>query len=141
MISEELKTIVDRLNKQGEMAFLPETTEEKIYEFEYKFNVKLPQKYKEWLKFSDGGEFFLPAGVQMYGIEHKPFIDVEDTDKPDEKYIVIGAMASGDPILCDKSSEQISIYNREAGRIEEDEVYESFIAFLNDLYDMLGIGG
>lgn len=141
MISEELKTIVDRLNKQGEMAFLSATTDEKIFEFEEKYNVNLPQKYKEWLKFSDGGEFFLPAGVQMYGVEHKPFINVEDPDKPDAKYIVIGALASGDPILCEKTSEQISIYNHEAGRIEEDEVYESFIEFLNDLYDMLGIGG
>lgn len=141
MISEELKTIVDRLNKQGEMAFLSATTDEKIFEFEEKYNVSLPQKYKEWLKFSDGGEFFLPAGVQMYGVEHKPFINIEDPDKPDDKYIVIGALASGDPILCDKTSEQISIYNHEAGRIEEDEVYESFIEFLNDLYDMLGIGG
>lgn len=141
MISEELKTIVDRLNKKGEMAFLSATTDEKIFEFEEKYNVSLPQKYKEWLKFSDGGEFFLPAGVQMYGVEHKPFINVEDPDKPDDKYIVIGALASGDPILCDKTSEQISIYNHEAGRIEEDEVYESFIEFLNDLYDMLGIGG
>ena len=83
----------------------------------------------------------MPAGVQMYGVEHKPLIDVEDMDKPEEKYIVIGALASGDPILCDKTSEKISIYNHEAGRIEEDEIYESFVEFLNDLYDMLGIGG
>ena len=141
MISEDLKTIVDKLVEQGRMSFLPETTEEKITEFEAKNNVKLPQKYKEWLEFSDGGEFFLPAGVQMYGVEHKPLIDVEDLDKPEEKYIVIGALASGDPILCDKTSEKISIYNHEAGRVEEDEIYESFIDFLNDLYDLLGIGG
>ena len=141
MISEDLETIVDKLVEQGRMSFLPETTEEKITEFEAKNNVKLPQKYKEWLEFSDGGEFFLPAGVQMYGVEHKPLIDVEDLDKPEEKYIVIGALASGDPILCDKTSEKISIYNHEAGRVEEDEIYESFIDFLNDLYDLLGIGG
>ncbi|MBO5238218.1 MAG: SMI1/KNR4 family protein [Lachnospiraceae bacterium] len=141
MISEELKTIVDKLVEQGRMSFLPETTEEKITEFEAKNNVKLPQKYKEWLEFSDGGEFFLPAGVQMYGVEHKPLIDVEDLDKPEEKYIVIGTLASGDPILCDKTSEKISIYNHEDGRVEEDEIYESFIDFLNDLYDLLGIGG
>lgn len=141
MISEELKIIVDKLVEQGEMSFLPETTEEKITDFEEKNKIKLPQKYREWLKFSDGGEFFLPAGVQMYGVEHKPLIDVEDMDKPEEKYIVIGALASGDPILCDKTSEKISIYNHEAGRIEEDEIYESFVEFLNDLYDMLGIGG
>lgn len=141
MISDELKQIVDRFNEQGKMAFLPETTEEKISEFEKKHNLKLPTKYREWLQFSDGGEFFLPAGLQMYGVDHKPFIDVDDQDKPDDNYVVIGALASGDPILCDKNSEQIAIYNHEAGRIEEDEVYTDFIAFLNDLYDLLGIGG
>ena len=52
-----------------------------------------------------------------------------------------GALASGDPILCEKSSEKIAIYNQEAGRIEDDEIYDDFIAFLKDLHDLLGIGG
>lgn len=99
------------------------------------------QKYKEWLLFSDGGEFFLPAGIQLYGIENKPTIDVDNNDRPSEGYIVIGALASGDPILCEKAGEKIAIYNQEAGRIEDDEIYDDFIAFLNDLYNLLGIGG
>lgn len=76
MISEELKLIVDKFNEQGKMNFLEETTEEKISEFEIERSIKLPTKFKEWLLFSDGGEFFLPAGIQLYGIEHKPIIDV-----------------------------------------------------------------
>lgn len=70
MISKELKVIIDKFNKQGKMSFLEETTEEKISEFEKEHSVKLPAKYKEWLLFSDGGEFFLPAGIQLYGVEH-----------------------------------------------------------------------
>ena len=31
--------------------------------------------------------------------------------------------------------------NQAAGRIEDDEIYDDFTAFLNDLYDLLGIGG
>ena len=88
-----------------------------------------------------GGFFFLPAGIQLYGIEHKPLIDVDNNDRPSEDYIVIGALASGDPILCEKVGEKIAIYNQEAGRIEDDEIYDDFIAFLNDLYELLGIGG
>ena len=65
---------------------------------------------------------------------------VDDDDRPDTTYIVIGALSSGDPILCKKSGEQISIYNHEAGRIESDEVYSDFFSFLNDLYELLGIG-
>ena len=141
MISEELKVIVDKLKEQGKMDFLPETSEEKVTSFEKENSVKLPEKYKEWLLFSDGGEFFLPAGIQLYGIEHKPIIDVDNNDRPSEDYIVIGALASGDPILCEKDGERIAIYNQEAGRIEDDEIYDDFIAFLNDLYDLLGIGG
>lgn len=141
MISYELKQLVNKFNEQGEMNFCKETTENKILEFEKEHNIKLPAKYKEWLLFSDGGEFFLPAGIQLYGIENKPTIDVDNNDRPSEEYIVIGALASGDPILCEKAGEKIAIYNQEAGRIEDDEIYDDFIAFLNDLYNLLGIGG
>ena len=140
MISEELKLIVDKFDQKGKMSFLEETTEEKIAEFEKEYSVKLPEKYKEWLFFSDGGELFLPAGVQLYGIEHRPIIDVNDDSRPSEEFVVIGALASGDPILYKKGSEKIAIYNQEAGRIEDDEIYDDFIAFLKDLHDLLGIG-
>ncbi len=141
MISEELKAIVDKLKEQGKMNFLPETSEEKVTSFGKENSVKLPEKYKEWLLFSDGGELFLPAGIQLYGVEHKPLIDVNDNSRPSEDYVVIGALASGDPILFKKDSEKIAIYNQAAGRIEDDEIYDNFVAFLNDLYDLLGIGG
>lgn len=141
MISEELKGIVDKFKEQGKMNFLDETTKEKIQAFEKEREVTLPSKYKEWLLFSDGGELFLPAGIQLYGVEHKPLIDVDDNSRPSEDYVVIGALASGDPILFKKNSEKIAIYNQAAGRIEDDEIYDDFVAFLNDLYDLLGIGG
>lgn len=141
MISDELKQLVNKFNEQGEVNFCKETTENKILEFEKEHNIKLPVKYKEWLLFSDGGEFFLPAGIQLYGIENKPTIDVDNNDRPSEEYIVIGALASGDPILCEKAGDKIAIFNQEAGRIEDDEIYDDFIAFLNDLYNLLGIGG
>ena len=140
MISESLQNIIDNLKKQGRMNFIEEATEEQISLFEKKHDFLLPSRYKEWLLFCDGGELFLPAGVQLYGVSHKPVIDVDDDDRPNKEYIVIGALASGDPILCEKDSEKISIYNHEGGRIEDDEIYEDFFAFLTDLYDLLGIG-
>lgn len=141
MISDELKKIVDEFNEQGKMAFLPETTDDKISGFENNNNVTLPLQYKKWLRFSDGGELFLPAGLQLYGVEHKPIIDVIDNDRPSDNYIVIGALASGDPILFEKGTEKIAIYNHEAGRIADEEAYTGFFSFLKDLYDLLGIGG
>ncbi len=140
MISEELKAVIDKFNDQGKMVFLEEATEEQITQFEKDHEIELPKKYKEWLRYSDGGELFLPAGVQFYGVAHKPIIDVDENDRPDEKYIVIGALASGDPVLCEKSSEKISIYDHETGSIDDELIYDDFYAFLNDLYDLLGIG-
>ncbi len=139
MVSDELKIIIEQLQKNGTMAFLEGTTEEQIVLFEQKNKVKLPSQYREWLKLSDGGECFLPAGVQFYGIEHKPIININSIDRPDDRYIVIGALATGDPILCEREGEKISIYNLEGGRIEEDEIYKDFYSFMNDLYDLLGI--
>lgn len=101
----------------------------------------MPVKYREWLLLFDGGECFLPAGAQLYGVAHKPLIDVEDSDRPSDKYVVIGALASGDPIVFEKNKENISIYNHETGRIEDDEIYDDFYLFLKYMYDMRGIGG
>lgn len=140
MVSEALKAIIDRLNGHGKMAFLEGATEEQISQFEQEHEVVLPQKYKEWLQYSDGGEFFLPAGVQLYGVAHKPLIDIEDDDRPNDNYIVIGALASGDPVLCEKSGEKIAIFGNETGSIDDELVYDDFYALLNDLYDLLGIG-
>ena len=140
MISDELKEIIDQIKDQGKMHFLEAATEEQIAQFEEKNEVKLPSKYKEWLLCSDGGEFFLPAGIQMYGVAHKPVIDLTDSDKPDESFTIIGVTSWGDPILCEKASEKISIYDHEAGKIQEDEIYEDYFAFLKDLYNLLGIG-
>lgn len=141
MISKELTAIIEQIKLQGKMRFLDGATESQINEYEEKNNIKFPSRYREWLLFSDGGSFYLPAGVQMYGVAHKPIIDVSDDDRPNENYIVIGSLSSGDPILCEKDSEKISIYNHEAGRIEDDEIYEDFFSFLNNLYVFLGIGG
>lgn len=145
MVSEEFKAIIDTLENQAQqteskMNFLEAVTEDQIADFEKKNNLSFPQKFREWLLFSDGGECFLPAGVQFYGIAHKPLIDVNDDSRPDDSYIVIGALSEGDPILIKKDAETVAIYNQEAGRIEEDEVYDDFFAFLNDLYNILGMG-
>lgn len=140
MISDELKNIIKQLNGQGQTAFVDAASEEQISEFEKKYGISFPSKYREWLLYHDGGEFFLPAGVQFFGVAHNPLIDVNDDDRPDDSYIVIGSLANGDPVLFKRSEETIAIYNHDAGIIEHDEIYKDFFDFLNDLYDLLGIG-
>ena len=141
MLSEELKKIIDTFKEQGKMSLFEGATEEQIASFEKDHDIVLPSKYKEWLTFSDGGDLFLPAGAQFYGVARKPLIDVDCNDRPSDKYVVIGALPTGDPLLFEKGSEKIAIYNQEAEKIEEDEIYDDFIAFLNDLTNILGIGG
>lgn len=79
MTSDDFKKLVDKFNEQGKMNFLEGATEDQISHFEKDKGIILSSKYKEWLFFCDGREFFLPAGVQMYGVAHKPLMDVEDS--------------------------------------------------------------
>lgn len=139
MISEELREIVEMLNEKGKMIFQEGATEEQIREFEQANDVQFPAQFREWLLFSDGGECYLPEGVQFYGVAHKPVIDVDDVECPDESYVVIGALGSGDPVLCEKDGDEISIYNLEGGRIEEDESFPDFFTFLRELEEVLGL--
>ena len=140
MVSEELRSIIEKMVNQGKMSFLEAATIDQIADFEKEAEISLPEKYKEWLQYSDGGEFFLPAGIQLYGVAHKPLIDVNDNSRPNDEYIVIGAFATGDPILCKKGEETISIFNQESGKIDEELVFQDFPSFLKELYELLGIG-
>ena len=141
MSTDEIRKLASDFADRGKMAFGEAATSEQISEFEKEHNISLPTHFKEWLRFSDGGEFFLPGGVQFYGVSHKPLIDIADDDRPNENYIVIGALATGDPILFEIGKESISIYNHTDGKIEDDEIYADFFAFLSDLDGILGIGG
>lgn len=140
MISDELKQVIEQIKDQGKMRFLEAATEEQIAMFEKENDIKLPTQYKEWLQYSDGGELYLPAGVQLYGVAHKPLIDKDDNDRPDDNYIVVGALASGEPVLFKKDEEKFYIYDHESQELDDDLTYDDFVALLNDLYDLLGIG-
>ena len=136
----EPEAVADLLRSQGQMSFVEPTTDAVIGAFETEHDLQLPSQLKEWLLVSDGGDFFLPAGFQLRGLAHLPLLDVDDPDRPDDSYIVIGTLASGDPVLCERSSERISIYNHEAGRIEDDETFADFFTFLTSLAAVVGIG-
>ena len=138
-MSVEIREHYHFLKKQANMSFLPGVPVAEIEAFEIKNGFELPKQFKEWLMISDGGELYLPAGIQLYGVTHKPLIDVDEDDRPNMDYVIIGALATGDPILFEKGKEQISIYNHDAGRIEEDEIYTDFSSFLNDLPAILGL--
>lgn len=109
--------------------FFDGATLAQISEFESANGIRFPEKFRQWLLFSDGGECFLPAGAQFYGVTRKPFIDVFEDDRPDENYIVIGALVTGDPILFKRDSRSVCIYDHENGVIHDDEIYDCFFTF------------
>ena len=133
---KDLKILVSELERCGKVSLLPPATDKQIENFEIENDITLPKWYKKWLKVSDGGELFLPSGVQLYGVANKPVIDVED-DVPSNSYIVIGNLATGDPVLFEKNSEKISIYDHESVKIHKDESFEDFFEFLNNLDKLL----
>lgn len=137
----EINAIVNVLVSSGRLVAIEAATTEEIAAFEDKHGVRLPALYKEWLLLTDGGECYPPAGVQFYGVAHKPLINVDDNDRPDADYIPIGALSTGDPILFKKGEDYVAIYNREGDVIEDDESYKDFLAFLNDLDGILGLEG
>lgn len=140
MISEDLKEIISQIKNNGNSSFLEAATEEQIEKFEKENDIKFPLKFKEWLLYSDGGDLYLPAGVQLRGVEHNPIIDLEDNDRPDDSFIVVGALASGEPVLFKKNEEKFYIYDHENQELDDDLTYEDFFALIKDLYDLLGIG-
>ncbi len=138
-MKHELNNIINKLNSAGTMMFFEGASERDILEFERSNNIKLPSELKEWYLYSDGGEFFLPAGLQLYGIKHKPILDTETPDKPNDDYLVIGRLSDGEPVLCKKDSNIISIYNHEKNVISSNETFSSFYEFLDSLPAVLGI--
>lgn len=136
-MKNEFLNMINGISK-NKVFLIDKVTNEEISSFEKNNNVVLPEGYKSWLKISDGGELYLPAGVQFYGVNHKPLIDVNNSDRPCDKYIVIGSLVTGDRILCEKGSEKISIYNHETGTIDNDEIFNDFETFITELKDLLG---
>lgn len=140
-MKKEIEELIKKIEKTGKTLLVEKTSEDAVKKFEDKNKIQLPKQYKEWLLISDGGELYLPGGVQLYGVEHKPIIDINDNDIPSDEYVVIGALATGDPIVFKKGSEQIAIYNHELGVIDREETYENFTSFLEDLIKSFGSEG
>ena len=140
MDGNELGVIISGLKEKGKLLLNGGATEEQINSFEEKSNIKLPLQYREWLKMSDGGNLFPPAGIQFYGVSQKPIIgdDPWAKDFP-EGYYTIGTLSYGDAVLCKKDDDKIYIFNHETGKIEEEEVFPDFYSFLKNLPDFLAI--
>ena len=69
MDPEKAKALAARFENQGKMRFKDGASPEQIKAFEKEYSVVLPSRLKEWLVFSDGGEFFLPFSHFIKGCD------------------------------------------------------------------------
>lgn len=136
-----MEIIINKLSDLGEHHLIDGATEEQIGDFERNNSISFSQGIKDWLAFSDGGELFLPAGIQLYGVAHNPLIVIDEDDNLGSNYLCLGALSNGDSVIVQKNGEQVSIRNHESGEISPDETYEDFYSFLENLPELLGIDG
>jgi len=107
----------------------PAATDAQIEAFEDKYHLRLPVAYKEWLKFSDGGEV---NGATFFGVNALPTLSDDADWSPIEGWIVIGFTANGDSIMFRENSRMVVIFDHETGTIHTGEMYDNFYVFLKD---------
>lgn len=94
----EIVTMSKQYEDECKSDFFNGATETEIQEFEQKNEITIPEEYKNWLRFSDGGEIFYTL-VQFYGVAHKPFIKVTNTGLP-EDLVLIGSYIGDGQYIC-----------------------------------------
>ncbi len=130
---------LEGLKKYGRIKTEPWVTAEDIRRFEERTGIRIPALYREWLQISDGGYLFPPAGLQLYGVSHRPLIQLAADIPADGVYAIAGAMPYGDPVLFKVGSEEFMLFNQEDGRIEPEEVFPDFSSFLDHIPSLLGL--
>ena len=126
------------LRSHGRIVTAPGAGEAELARFEAACGIRLPAPYRDWLQISDGGLLFPPAGLQLYGVAHKPLLSPADKGCP-EGYLPAGTMPYGDPILLEKETGRFALYNQERGEIAPEETFPDFLAFLDRLPALLGL--
>ena len=132
-----MEEIIEQLKDLPHMKFVPAASEEEIETWEHENNMTLPQDYKEWLRFSDGGAIFIP-GIQFYGVAHKPLLSYRNQtnrrgDLPDE-LLIIGSFSYGDLLCFVKGEDTIVQWEHEGW--EEFTHWENLSCFLSEAIDM-----
>jgi len=134
-----MKGIIERFKELPGMSFIPAASEEEITIWEKENGVALPPDYREWLKFSDGGEIFIP-GMQLYGVTHKPLLSYfnrpEERETLPEELYVLGEFGFGDYLCFVRGEDAIVQWDHE--NWDEFMRWDSFKDFLPDAEEMFG---
>ncbi|MCL2165193.1 MAG: SMI1/KNR4 family protein [Oscillospiraceae bacterium] len=125
------------INAGVPMALNPAVTSQAIALFELQQRIQLPEYYREWLLFANGGELFVP-GTQLYGIapaaENSLVAQNSSTNRspyalPNSLYIV-GRTNFGDILCVDLNSQELVQWDHEEN--EEFLRWNSLVDYIDD---------
>ena len=114
-LTERIKKYFEIINQIGsgrcKSELFPPKTLSLISEFELNNNIRIPDSYKVWLTFSNGGRLF-GGYVDLYGIDNPPRPAIGDdfsNGKVSDEYIILGYMQE-QHICYDKNSRKFFLY-------------------------------
>jgi hypothetical protein len=123
----EIVKLCEQLANKHYFSFNPPATENDIADWETKNNTKIPEDYKNWLRFSNGSNIS-SASTEFYGINQ-----IEVYNPPlIEDYMVIGSIVGDGEMICFSKSTG-KIFTDDHGDVKE---YE-FKGILNKVTEWL----
>ena len=133
-----MQLLIQRFRQLPSMRFLSPASEAEMDGWEENTSLSLPKEYRQWLRFSDGGELFIP-GIQLYGVAHKPTLDFcnsgeRRTGLPTD-LTIIGTFGFGDLLCFLRDTETIVQWDHESWK--EYMRWDTFYSFLFDAQEML----
>ena len=128
-LTEEIKEIVNLCEELKEdygddsSWFKPPATDEEIIALEVKHEIKIPESYKDWLRFTDSCQI-RNLLARLFGVQEMR-VNVEHYP---EDYVIIGSIiGDGEDICFSKTTGEIICFSNE--QIDE---YNDFKVFLNN---------
>lgn len=124
---EEIMEIKEELQDESTFAFNYPVNDVEIEQWEKTNNIKIPEQYKDWLRFSNGskidGEFAVFFGLDKL---------IVNRDEFDEPIVIIGSMVGDGEVLAFsiKTGEILKILE---GRVRRFESFRSYLQFLIDV--------
>lgn len=124
MLEIKIGRIVEQCNALGmdyKSVFYAPASEEDVSQWESDNGIKIPESYKEWLRFSNGA-IIRDQLAHFYGIEG---FEVGNPDYPEDCVIIGDLIGDGERLAFSKTTGRILRINH--GRVRE---YADFALFL-----------
>lgn len=133
-LTEEIKEIVklcQEFDDDYESYFYPHASEEAMTEWEQKNGIKIPESYKDWLRFSNGSRI---CGIlaNFYSVE-RLIIGINIEGVVNSNLVIIGSMIGNGTFICFSRTTN-KICREDHGEITE---FENFKCVLNHVMDIM----